>query len=191
MVSNEWLSESIKKIQEVLEAIRFETEPIVKAKLQKQYHLDPGELEAMIEYCYRHLTKAIPLFDSQHYQSALSWLLTVTDHAAVDYLRVHHRETEQVGTNIPLPDTKPSPAQKYGKEKAQGILREAISRLKPKQREIILLTATGYGYEEIARIMNFPSIEAARMFKSRTLKELHRTIQKMGYGSEVLRALFE
>jgi len=191
MPSNEWLIETIKKIQEMLEAIRIETEPIVKAKLQKKYHLDPGELEVLIEYCYQHLGRKISLFDPQRCNSAISWLLTVTDHAAVDYFRTTHIETQPLPGGIDFIDQRPPPAEQFSREKAQAILRSAIARLEPKQREIILLTATGYGYEEIIKIMGFPSIEAARMFKSRTLKELHRTIQKLGYGPEVLRSLFQ
>jgi len=99
-----------------------------------------------------------------------SWLFKIANNHAIDHLRKRKLDTvsihgspsassaEEVSrTSITLESTEEAPDAYVESRELGGIMEEAIGRLRPEYRSVILLRhVEGYAYEEIAEAMELP-----------------------------------
>jgi RNA polymerase sigma-70 factor (ECF subfamily) len=88
-----------------------------------------------------------------------TWLYTVCRNRALDVLRKEARMVEMDEQKLlHVPSEKPSPAQAFDSQEVRQKLDEALERLTPHQREVIVLKfQQGLSYEEISRVTGLSS----------------------------------
>lgn len=188
---NNALARDIANLQQRFEELRTWTEPYVRARIAKRVGVDQRETEEMLAQVYEQIWRAIRSFDPARVASRL-WFMTVVDHAIAGYFRKTKKlKTEALSDEIPderLRDME------LVLERQRGftLLWQALSRLKPAWRDILLLTAMypEMEYEDIATAMNVPSIQAARQLKYRAIMGIREVLRQMGVGHDVLSLLY-
>ena len=103
------------------------------------------------------------------------WLARATMNKCVDYLRDKEKFTQLNNVNEPMMEEKP-----FEINKTEVILKQAISKLKPVEMQIVILYSEEYSYKEISQIVkiNFSSVGKTL---SRTLQKLKEILKKMNY----------
>ena len=94
--------------------------------------------------------------------SIKSWITTIAKNTSLDYLKSSYHKVFQTSTSDDLiitniKDKKTSPDELFSKKERQKKIIEAINKLKPKFREVIILCEiNGYTYEECAKKLKCP-----------------------------------
>jgi RNA polymerase sigma factor (sigma-70 family) len=88
-----------------------------------------------------------------------TWLYTVCRNRALDVLRKEARMVEMDEKKLrTVPSEKPSPVQAMDSQEIRHKLEEALSRLTPNQKEVIVLKfQQGLSYEEISQVTGLSS----------------------------------
>ena len=119
-----------------------------------------------------------------------SWLFKIAHNATIDQLRKRGLETEPLETDEEG-DAQPlrtladpgavSPAQRHERHEMAQALEEAMRRLRPEYREIVVLRfQEGLAYEEIAEATSLP-LGTVKTHIHRARKELAESLAALGY----------
>jgi len=103
-----------------------------------------------------------------------SWVFTIATRIAIDGLRRGkcRPQFQTLENDAPVPVEGNDPAEETAKLELQGIVKEAIETLPPKQRAALILSYyQGHTYPEISKIMNC-SLSSVKTHMSRALKKL-------------------
>jgi RNA polymerase sigma factor (sigma-70 family) len=98
-----------------------------------------------------------------------TWMFQIARNLRVDHFRKHRREgdlNEEQATDYASPD--PTPGEQVVQNQEARLLKDALSRLSPEKREVLLLTRFhNLKHEEIAEILgcSVPSVKA-RVFRA-------------------------
>lgn len=100
--------------------------------------------------------KALPNFRGDSRFS--TWLYQLTSHAAIDLLR---REKRQIAaediTEVSVSDPGPSPQQQAERSETRQAVRDAMGKLSPEYRQIVVLRfLQELSYEEIGAVLKLP-----------------------------------
>jgi len=108
-----------------------------------------------------------------------TWLFQVARNARIDYFRKHHRHDEPGELGDYLVSSERNPDEILTHKSEVHFLKEALNRLSPEKREVLLLSRfQGLKYEEIAQITNCKlGTIKARVF--RALKELSKIYMEL------------
>ncbi|MGB7624216.1 MAG: RNA polymerase sigma factor [Terriglobia bacterium] len=98
-----------------------------------------------------------------------TWMFQIARNLRVDHFRKHRREgdlNEEEATDFASPD--PTPGEQVVQNQEARLVKDALSRLSPEKREVLLLTRFhNLKHEEIAEILgcSVPSVKA-RVFRA-------------------------
>lgn len=150
---------------------------------------DRGLAEDLAQEAFVRAWRKIASYDST--RPFRSWMFKIAHNLAIDELRrrqldtVPIEEPESEGLDLlgRLHDeTAQDPGERLDRVRALEHLEEALGRLRPAYREVILLRfREGLAYEEIAEIMQLPlGTVKTHIFRAR--KELVEAVTEAGYG---------
>jgi len=150
---------------------------------------DRGLAEDLAQEAFVRAWRKISSYDTS--RPFRSWMFKIAHNLAIDELR--RRQLETVPIEEPESDgldllgrlhdqTAQDPGERLDRVRALEHLEEALSRLRPAYREVILLRfREGLAYEEIAEIMELPlGTVKTHIFRAR--KELVEAVTEAGYG---------
>lgn len=186
-------AEDILKPRNQFEVIRLCTEPVIKSKIQKNYEINPGELDVLLEYVYEKIWQALYAFEKEKATHVMSWILTVADHAVIDYIRKYKFAEQPLHSEEILVDKSTRPDIQYEREEVTNKICKALSYISSsKRREILILSVFSdhMSYDNIAKIMKLSSAEAARQEKYHALKEMRQIFKKLKYDRDILKGLY-
>lgn len=125
--------------------------------------------------------------NSEKYQekgSIKSWISTIAKNASLDYIKSSYHKIAQTSdsedyTISTIKDTKVTPEENIIKLERQKRITEAINQLKPKFKEVIIMTEiNGYSYEECANKLKCPiGTIKSRIYNAK--KELAEKLQDL------------
>lgn len=125
--------------------------------------------------------------NSDKYQekgSVKSWISTIAKNTSLDYLKSSYHKVFQSSTSedfviTSIKDKKFSPDDAFAKKERQKKIIDAINKLKPKFREVIIMCEiNGYTYEECANKLKCPvGTIKSRLFNAK--KELAEKLQDL------------
>jgi len=127
--------------------------------------------------------KAWKRFDKRRWETSRAWLLKITTNLCLDWLRRRKfrgsfaDEEEQDDSERELPDPKPDPLEQSMSQETQMKVREAVSKLPPPYRAVVILRdLEELSYQEIAEMLSVPvSKVKSDLFRGRRrLKEILR-----------------
>ena len=128
--------------------------------------------------------KAWRKFDTLRWETSQAWLLKITVNLCLDWLRRRRFKAEfpeedgsQDSFEYQLPDPNPDPLEQCLDGEMQMRMREAVSKLRPHLRAVVLLRdLEGLSYQEIAETLNVKiSKVKSDIFRGRReLKEILR-----------------
>jgi len=193
MSTNDELLGLVLAAKQAHENLRMRTEGLLRRKIDRVGAFDPGILDAAVEAAHSHLFSVLDQFDVTRSRSAAAWLLTITHHAAIDYLRRHQPAVPLHAIPEPGDDHSLPLGGEHEREVYREMLHSALSLVSsPKRREILLLLAFAgpRNYDEIARVMHLSGPSAARQLKYNALKEIRDILRRMGCGSEAVAQFF-
>ncbi|MDT8340219.1 MAG: sigma-70 family RNA polymerase sigma factor [Longimicrobiales bacterium] len=121
-----------------------------------------------------------------------SWIFKIANNHTIDHLRRRRLDTvsihgapgattpdEVARTGIVLESREEAPDQYVESRELGGMLEEAIGRLRPEYRAVILLRhVEGYAYEEIAEMLELP-LGTVKTYLHRARHELRDVLQPM------------
>ena len=113
-----------------------------------------------------------------------AWISTIASNISKDYLKSSQTKLQQASTSnedcvINLNDKRQTPEMRLLQLERQKIIADAIDKLKPKFKEVILLSEIEeYTYEEISKKINCPiGTVKSRLFNAK--KELAVKLEKL------------
>ncbi len=128
--------------------------------------------------------------------SLSTWIYRITNNCCIDHIRKNKRHNvmsiderfdDDGNTRLDIPDTAPSPHEAYEQKAATQKVRDAIEKLSPKHRNIIILRdIEGLPYEEIAQILNI-SLGTVKSRLSRARESLKNAIISMERNESIHR----
>jgi RNA polymerase sigma factor (sigma-70 family) len=144
-----------------------------------------GNVEEAKDATQEAFIKAWKKLDTLRWETCQAWLSKITVNLCLDWLRrrkfrgdlPEQKDETQSNLNHQLPDTNPNPLEECLSEEMQGRVREAISRLRPPYRAVVILRdLEGLSYKEIAEMLNVEiSKVKSNLFRGRReLKEILR-----------------
>ncbi|MEO0116602.1 MAG: RNA polymerase sigma factor [candidate division WOR-3 bacterium] len=185
------------------ENLRALTENLIRERINRFHNWSETEVEEIMEKVFQKIGKALPSYEPEKAKNPFSWLMTIVDHAIIDYCRTHKIKIESLsklvwteeGVKEPYepPDfNSPTPSEAYRQKRAHEILIEAMSRMSIKEREILLLITLfpDLSYKEIIKITGHPTEAAAKECKYRMAKKMREILAEMGYGWEMFGEVF-
>src|SRR5436305_11521081 len=124
--------------------------------------------------------RGVDAFDPRHSGAFLAYLRQGILNRMRDEIRRVRRLPEAESTARDVPDGRPSPIEEAIGHESLERYEEALLRLKPEDREVILARLElGLSYQQIAQSLGRPSADAARVAVSRALLRLAR---EMAHG---------
>ena len=139
-----------------------------------------AEAEDLTSQTFLQAWKAIGRYQDRG-QPILSWLLTIAHNLVVTKWRNGHKQTTLDGY-IPSTDTYVQPEQAYIAEYESREIQAAILRLKPLERQVILLRfVEGMDYPETAQTLG-KTVNAIRVLQYRALRSLRQVMSGDGGG---------
>lgn len=113
-----------------------------------------------------------------------SWISTITKNTSLDYLKSAYHKVSQTSTSedfalTNISDNKAAPDSNAIRKERQKIIVNAINKLKPKFKEVIMMCEiNGYSYEQCARKLNCPlGTVKSRIYNAK--KELADTLKDL------------
>jgi RNA polymerase sigma-70 factor (ECF subfamily) len=115
----------------------------------------------------------LPAFESRHQGALQAYLRQAVKHRIYDLNRQLQRRPRQMPVKDDLIDDRTSPLDRLiGAEKVERY-EEALAQLRPDDREAVIgRIEMGYGYGELAVVLDKPSAEAARLAVTRAIARL-------------------
>ena len=100
------------------------------------------------------------------------WLFQIARNARRDFTR-SHRVMDTLEEDLQVPATAPGPGARFEQQEDAALLKEALRRLPPNKRELIVLARyRGMDYEQLGALMN-ADVGTMRV-------RLHRAIRQLG-----------
>jgi len=106
-----------------------------------------------------------------------SWLMRATINKCIDYSK-HQKKHLRIDSIKPISIIEDATGEYT--EKEIKIIRQALSRLKPKEKTLAILYSEGMSYKEISEISGITFSSVGKML-SRTIKKLEEILKRMGY----------
>lgn len=121
---------------------------------------DSGVAEEVTQDVFLNVWRRASSYQSQR-GSVLAWLFSIAHHRAIDELRRRRREQAQTQPGVDLTDKlsddSVDPTEHAATEMERSRLNDALSRLRPEQREVVVLAYFGgLTHSEIARHLGQP-----------------------------------
>jgi RNA polymerase sigma-70 factor (ECF subfamily) len=104
-----------------------------------------------------------------------SWLMRATINKCIDYSK-HQKKHLRIDSIEPIPIIEDAAGENTEKE----IIRQALSKLKPKEKTLAILYSEGMSYKEISEMSGITFSSVGKML-SRTIKKLEGILKRMGY----------
>lgn len=104
-----------------------------------------------------------------------SWLIRATVNKCIDHSK-RQRKHQKIESIQPIPVEVDSDDKNYEKQ----IIRQALSKLKPKERTLAILYSEGMSYKEISELSGIKLSSVGKML-SRTIKKMNEILKKMNY----------
>ncbi len=120
-------------------------------------------------YYYQKLQNGHEIFNHK------SWLLRATINKCIDYINRHKRYLKLDAINPPVEEENLIEAKQN-----EVIVKQALSKLKPKERALAILYSDGLSYSEISQITGIKYSSVGKML-SRTLEKLKRYFKELNY----------
>ncbi|MEZ5467952.1 MAG: sigma-70 family RNA polymerase sigma factor [Lysobacterales bacterium] len=134
---------------------------------------DLSETADLVQLTLIRALNNLPTFVSQGPGAFFGYLRQVMNNLVRDELRRVGRKPLQVEMDEQWPEDQPTPGANMVTLQALKNYEKGLSELDPEQRELVVMRVElGMGHEEIARIINSPSSNAARMKVARALATL-------------------
>jgi DNA-directed RNA polymerase specialized sigma24 family protein len=170
------------------------TEGFVRARLVSKYGLDPGATDVLVNRVYNKVAAALFEYNTGKPKRTFAWFMTVVDHAAVDHLRATRGSTVPLDATMDVPDDRQvGPGKAHDSKQVFSALHTALTRVSSGKRRAALIQIAfnqDISSAELARILELPSVDAARQLKFNALKEIRCILADMGCGPDVVRSLF-
>jgi DNA-directed RNA polymerase specialized sigma24 family protein len=194
MIDPEALVACIQQAQTSLEDLRRLTEGFVRARLVTKYKLDPGATDVLLDKVYSKVAAALFEYNAGNPKRTFAWFMTIVDHAAIDRLRATRGPMVPLDDAMEIPDEQqPGPPKAHDREQVFSALHTALARVSSAKRKAALFQIAfnrDISSAELARILDLPSIDAARQLKFNALKEIRCILADLGCGPDVVRSLF-
>lgn len=117
---------------------------------------DRGEAEDILQEVYTSAWRRADQFDPAR-GSAMTWLVTLARHRAIDRLRQHREEALDEDTALDLPDAGPTPAAQAEASEERRRLEQCLGALDAPQRDAVREAFfTGATYSELAERVRVP-----------------------------------
>lgn len=138
------------------------------------------EAEELASEAFFKAFRALPGFDPA--QPFSSWIFKIASNLSIDWLRRRKMETsslDEEGSVWELPDERPTAEDVLEKKQTMRVVEEAIGRLAPDYRAVVLLRhQEERSYEEIADILGLPlGTVKIRLFRAR--EELKKRLGRL------------
>ena len=150
----QWLMASGQKSGESLQERITELFTVLRAPLFRYVVVllrDASEAEDVTQECFFRLF--IELRTGGSVNDVKAWLFRVGHNLAVDRHRQHHDDTLD-GAARQIADGGPSSEEEMLHQERLEMVRAAVERLSPQQRQCLHLRTEGFRYREIAEILN-------------------------------------
>lgn len=204
-INADQLEEKLINAAQTFEEVRRLTEEFVRQRIKQFGNWGPAEVDEITEKVYQRVIRALTSYEPERAQQPFSWFMTVVDHAIIDYCRTHKTTTVSLSEPKQIPDEErkepyeppdlntPTPSAAYRQKRASEIILEAMSRMRAKEREMLLIITLfpELSYKEIARITGHKSEAAAKECKYRMTKKMRELLKKMGYGWKMFGEVFK
>lgn len=106
------------------------------------------------------------------------WLFTIARHDLTDRRRAERRRRVDPVAEVPIEAQEPDPADQVASRLDAARVREALARLTPDQREVILLKfAAGRSNDEVAHLLDKP-VGAVKALQHRAVASLRRLLEE-------------
>jgi len=195
MAENEEFLAWFRSALEVFERIRESTIGVVQSRVQRRTGLGEADRDAQVEKIYQKIWAGILGFDFEKARKVISWILTIADHAIVDYLR-----TSPTGKDLwEIPDDDAPGAladertgfvdQKARRDHDLPLLLRAVIELSTPNRQLMALMILFWDkpdYKKIADDLGLPDAGAARQLRYNTVIELTKRLAEMGVGEDIM-----
>jgi RNA polymerase sigma-70 factor, ECF subfamily len=104
-----------------------------------------------------------------------NWLYRATFNKCIDYLR-RKKKFQRLDSSIDFE----TEGHHFDKYENNVVINLAISKLKEKEKELIILYSEGMTYKEISQVTQIHFFSIGKMI-SRTLKKLEKELKRQGY----------
>jgi RNA polymerase sigma-70 factor, ECF subfamily len=129
--------------------------------------------------------KHLETFEPRHEGSFLAYLRQIVINQIRQEIRKMARRPRRVELVDGLPDHGRTPLDDALGRETLDQYDEALSKLTDERRQAVILRIEfGYSYEEVAKALNRPTADAARMVISRALVRLAELMGKLGASNE-------
>ncbi len=146
---------------------------------------DPALAEDLSQDTFVKAFTHLSTFDAK-YRFA-SWILKIAHNTAIDYLRRHTRAPASLDdgddgeARTTMDRSSPDPAALLARKELAQALDEAIDRLKPDYRKVVVLRyQEELEYEEIAQVLSMP-IGTVKSYLHRARRELAEMVRRAGW----------
>jgi RNA polymerase sigma-70 factor, ECF subfamily len=144
---------------------------------------DPGRAEDVVQDVFLKLWHSADRFDS-HRGSLRTWVITAVRNRSIDYLRgrsAYERLEREIPQDAEAHGEGSDPWGEVATAIERDIIREALDRLPPEQRQAVELAYFGgYSHREIAEMVHVPlSTVKGRMRLA--LEKMHSYLQARGF----------
>ena len=128
-----------------------------------------------------HVLKRLDKFEPRHVGAMQAYLRISVINRIRDEIRRVGRRPESVELTVEPPSDVASPLEAAIREEAYDRYRGAVDKLRPRDREMVVARVeVQWSLQEIAHGFAMPSVEAARMAVTRSLKRLIAQLQTEG-----------
>jgi RNA polymerase sigma-70 factor (ECF subfamily) len=132
--------------------------------------LDTGDL---VQETVLHVLRRLDTFQPRHVGAMQAYLRQSVLNRIRDEVRRIGRHPASCELPDDMPSEEPSPLEQAVQTEAVSRYREALTRLSPRDRELVVARIEAqWSYDEIARHFHVPTPDAARMAASRALRRL-------------------
>ena len=150
---------------------------------------DPAVAEEIAQEAFLKVFRSLDTYDPSRKLS--SWIFKIAHNTTLDHLRRRHLDTvplegseeeDEPGVGHRLSDDRVvSPRMEAESSELARAMEEAVSRLRPEYREVVVLRfQEGMAYQEIADITGLP-MGTVKTYIFRARKELARHLTEMGW----------
>src|ERR1051325_11021331 len=137
--------------------------------------LDTGDL---VQEAAMHVLARLDKFEPRHVGAMQAYLRMSVINRIRDEIRRVGRRPESVELVVEPPSDDASPLESAIREEVYERYRAAVDKLRPRDREMVVARVeVQWSFQEIAHRFDLPSVDAARMAVTRSLKRLVAQVQ--------------